>query len=199
MVLKSNLKDLKKKIKELEKADEDNQLTLNFVWNEIGCKDLDNLKELLAGQKLSEILTELHDRTQEVKNSNNELITKEEEMFKLDSQLQCLVEKVNELGETNNENINSIKKKIKEQENEIKAKQETIRYLEEMSKEREKEVIIMQELIIEFGDNVKEQEEKLKVKQKIIDDYNEGDLKLIQIQEEQEFVNKEKFLYQLGI
>ncbi|CAG8699960.1 3255_t:CDS:2, partial [Funneliformis mosseae] len=42
-------------------------------------KDLDNLKELLAGRKLTEILAELDNRKQEIQNLNLDLtITREE-------------------------------------------------------------------------------------------------------------------------
>ncbi|CAG8631507.1 3449_t:CDS:1 [Funneliformis mosseae] len=81
MILKHNLekhlKYLNKRIKDLEqskkKADDENQLLLSFLLNEIGSKDLDNLKELLAGHKLTEILAELDNRKREVQNLNFEL------------------------------------------------------------------------------------------------------------------------------
>ncbi|CAG8697197.1 10234_t:CDS:2, partial [Funneliformis mosseae] len=78
-----DLKDLNKRIKNLEqskkKADGENQLLLSFLLNEIGSKDLDNLKELLAGQKLTEILAELDNRKQEIQKVNLDLkITREE-------------------------------------------------------------------------------------------------------------------------
>ncbi|CAG8707603.1 10437_t:CDS:1, partial [Funneliformis mosseae] len=61
--LEKGLKDLNKKIKELlqskKKADNENQLLHSFLLNEIGSNDLDNLKELLAERKLTEILAEL--------------------------------------------------------------------------------------------------------------------------------------------
>ncbi|CAI2178259.1 1608_t:CDS:2, partial [Funneliformis geosporum] len=69
MVLKEShektLKDLKKRINDLDQskkeADEKNLSLLSFLCNEIGSKDLDNLRELLAGKKLIELLSELDD------------------------------------------------------------------------------------------------------------------------------------------
>ncbi|CAI2166019.1 40_t:CDS:2 [Funneliformis geosporum] len=59
-VLVNESKDLKQS---KMKYDDENQLLLSFLLNEIGSKDLDNLRELLAGRKLTEILiscTDLH-------------------------------------------------------------------------------------------------------------------------------------------
>ncbi|CAG8688647.1 3300_t:CDS:2, partial [Funneliformis mosseae] len=159
MALKSNLKDLKEIIKDLEKADEDNQFTLNFLRDEIGSDDLDNLKELLGGRKLTEILAELSDRKQDVIILNNHLITKEKELLKLNSQLKYLEEKVKEreeainvLEERNKEIEVKTNEIIKIVDNQTTTKKETIKYLEEKFREHEKEVKMMQEIIIELGE-----------------------------------------------
>ncbi|CAG8669723.1 13866_t:CDS:1, partial [Funneliformis mosseae] len=127
MVLKQNLekdlKNLNKRFKDLEqskkKADDENQLLLSFLLNEIGSNDLDNLKELLAGQKLTEILAELDSRKQEIQNLSFDLtITRE--------------------------NVGAQSKDFEEK---IKAKQETINTLEEIIKERDEDVRTKQEII----------------------------------------------------
>ncbi|CAG8734943.1 8069_t:CDS:2, partial [Funneliformis mosseae] len=105
--LEKALKNSEKRFKELEQskkeADDENQLLLSFLLNEIGSKDIENLKKLLAGQKLIEILTELDVRKQDIQ---SEVKIKEQEKS------QC---KITELEET-----------IGEQENKVKSMNETI-------------------------------------------------------------------------
>ncbi|CAG8706478.1 1621_t:CDS:1, partial [Funneliformis mosseae] len=75
-----------------KKNDDENQLQLYSLLNEIGCKDLDHLRELLAGQKLTKILAELDDRRKNVKNLNFDLTKKSEELSRLSFQIKYLEE-----------------------------------------------------------------------------------------------------------
>ncbi|CAG8632168.1 5462_t:CDS:1 [Funneliformis mosseae] len=92
------LENLKNRIKELEqgkkKSDDENRLLHTFLLNEIGSKELDNLRILLAGQKLTEILAELEERRQEVHNLNFDLKIMREEFSKLRSQFKDLEKEV---------------------------------------------------------------------------------------------------------
>ncbi|CAG8636158.1 6017_t:CDS:2, partial [Funneliformis mosseae] len=151
MVFKFNAnksyKDLENKIKELEqskrKSDEENQLLLSFLLNELGINfnDLDNLRELLAGQKITEILAKFENIRQE----NLNLTAKIEKFSNLNSQFKYLERKFNEheekakakqktiikvREEQTKETIKIFEETIKEQK-ESKAQQETINALKE--------------------------------------------------------------------
>ncbi|CAG8516296.1 4943_t:CDS:2 [Funneliformis mosseae] len=162
MVLKQNsekaLKDLEKKIKGLElskkKANDENQLLLSFLMNELGSKDLDNLRKLLSGRKLTEILVELDERKNDVQNLNFDLTIKREELTNVISQTKFLEEK------------------IKEREQEVKDKQETIIDLEEKFKKHAKltqaRINDLEKTISEHEETAEVQERKIKAMQEII-------------------------------
>ncbi|CAI2177693.1 11858_t:CDS:2, partial [Funneliformis geosporum] len=96
-----------------KKADDGNQSQLNSLLNEIGCNDLDHLRELLAGQKLTKILAELDDQRRNVQNLNFDLTKKNEELSRLSSQFKIFEEKA-EVKAKQQEIIKALEEKIEE-------------------------------------------------------------------------------------
>ncbi|CAG8674889.1 1142_t:CDS:2, partial [Funneliformis mosseae] len=114
-------------IKELElskkKVDDEIQLLYSFLLNEIGSKDLDNLKELLAGRKLTEILSELDNRKQVIQNLDSDLTIKREELSNVCSQSKYFEEKTKtqeKEANTKKEIINMLEKTIKKRDEEYR-------------------------------------------------------------------------------
>ena len=127
------LENLKNRIKELEqgkkKSDDENRLLHTFLLNEIGSKELDNLRKLLAGQKLTEILAELEERRQEVQNLNFDLKIMREEFSKLRSQFKDLEKEVKmreEETENKQKNILVLEERVRRQDEITKSKKEII-------------------------------------------------------------------------
>ncbi|CAG8601221.1 15995_t:CDS:2 [Funneliformis mosseae] len=119
--LKKDLKDLNERIKDLEqskkKSNDENQLLLSFLSNEIGSNDLNDLRNLLAGQKLTEILAELENRKQVMQNFNIDLAIKREELSNVGSLSKYFKEQIKAQE----------KETIKERDEVIKTNQEIIR------------------------------------------------------------------------
>ncbi|CAI2189252.1 19561_t:CDS:1 [Funneliformis geosporum] len=196
MVFKFNpnktLKDLENRINELEESKkiykEENQLLFTFLFDELGSSDLDNLRELLAGKKLTEIIDESENRRREIQN----LTSKKGESSNLSFQFKYLEEKINEhekeakakqetindleelvreqgiAAEVKKITINALEEKIRELEELTEAKAKTIYALEEKIKEREEEAKTKQLTINYLEEKINEREVGTKIKQDII-------------------------------
>ncbi|CAI2178453.1 485_t:CDS:2 [Funneliformis geosporum] len=95
MVIKKTLKEYEDEIKDLN----------SLLWNKDDNKDLHKLRELLAGQTITEILAELDYQRQSFQNLNFELTKKDIIIKKQEKELQ-----------SKNETINALEGRIKEQE-----------------------------------------------------------------------------------
>ncbi|CAI2171260.1 14537_t:CDS:2 [Funneliformis geosporum] len=158
--LEKNLKEFETRIKDLEQrqknADEENQL----LCNEIGIKDLNDLKKLLVGRKITEILDELDDRKLATQNLNFDLTKKTEEVSTLINQFKYF-----------QETINNLEKKVGEREEEARAYRETINNLvkktindsdnlEQMLRERIEEIRAYRKTINDSEQKVRKRDEK---------------------------------------
>ncbi|CAG8504780.1 626_t:CDS:2 [Funneliformis mosseae] len=124
MVIKKNLKEENKELKQSkEKADEEIQLLHSLIWKENDSKDLNKLRELLAGQKITEILAELEDRRKNIQYLNFELSKREIIIETQEKEIKSKKETIKVLEEKIKEHEKVTQAKIKEREEVAKATQ----------------------------------------------------------------------------